>query len=303
MRKLLTICCAAAVLLLGSTEGYAFDAEDLEKLKSTGSCPHCDLQSADLRGAFLGEFKQSHLELANLRRNDLEGANLQGADLRKAYLFGAKLDSDDLAMAKGQGAIGLDPSGSDVAKAVPEKPKPAKRVAQTAVESPSNKPSQSSDPVIGALYERPEGYICRYALGRTTRGYTGAAITPEWSSRNRNFVKEAKRRGLTVIRCFQLLSAQFASVGSTKTDVKSAKQVTQQRHVVAFDVFKQQRRATGTQGAVANFGDFQIRIDFDMNTLEFPLRFKRRDKLPQVFVLQGTLPGWRMRRVSGALID
>ena len=114
MRRLLTICCAAAVLLLGSTEAYVYKASDLEKLKSTGSCPNCDLQ----------------------------GANLYGANLR-----GAKLDSDGLAIARASGAIGLNPAGSevankvigsDVAKAVPEKPKPAKRIAKT---PPPTKPS------------------------------------------------------------------------------------------------------------------------------------------------------------------
>jgi lipoic acid synthetase len=74
------------------------------------------------------------------------------------------------------------------------------------------------------------------------------------------------------------------------------KQIAQQRHIVTFDVFKQQRRATGTQRTVANLGDFQVRINFDVDTLEFTLRFKRCDELTQVFVLQGTLPGSLTRR-------
>ena len=65
MRSLLTICCAAVVLLLGSTEGCAYKASNLKKLILTGSCPNCDLQNAYLRGA-----------------------SLQGA-----YAEGAKLDS------------------------------------------------------------------------------------------------------------------------------------------------------------------------------------------------------------------
>ena len=65
MRSLLTICCTAAVLPLGSTEGCAYKALNLKKLISTGSCPNCDLQNAYLRGA-----------------------SLQGA-----YAEGAKLDS------------------------------------------------------------------------------------------------------------------------------------------------------------------------------------------------------------------
>ena len=102
MRKLLTICCAAAVLLLGSTEGYAFDAEDLENLQSTGSCPNCDLRDANL---WIADLEKADLRGADLRRTDLYGANLQGA----------KLDSDGLAIARASGAIGLDPAGSEVA--------------------------------------------------------------------------------------------------------------------------------------------------------------------------------------------
>jgi hypothetical protein len=135
MGSLLTICFAAAVLLLGSTEGYAFDAENLETLESTGTCPNCDLQGANLQNANLpyANLPYANLLGANLEGTDLRSANLRGANLIRANLYGAnlyganlrgaKLDSDDLAMAKGQGAVGLDPSGSDVAKAVPEKPK------------------------------------------------------------------------------------------------------------------------------------------------------------------------------------
>ena len=140
MRKLLTICCAAAVLLLGSTEGYAYKASDLEKLKLTGSCPNCELQGADLQEADLrgADLRGANLWKANLREANLGGADLRGANLLYANLRGAKLDSVGLAIARATGAIGLDPSGSDVAKAVPEKPKPAKRIAKA---PPPTKPS------------------------------------------------------------------------------------------------------------------------------------------------------------------
>ena len=90
-----------------------------------------DLEGANLVGAHLriANLAGANLGRANLQDANLVGAHLEGANLEGANLLGAKLDSDDLAMAKAQGAI-LDASGSDVAKAVPEKPKPVKRVAQ-----------------------------------------------------------------------------------------------------------------------------------------------------------------------------
>jgi len=89
---------------------------------------------------FVGLERQNQTSaLERLKRTNSCGAcNLRGADLRGANLRGAKLDSDGLAIARASGAIGLDPSGSDVAKAVPEKPKPAKRVAKA---PPPTKPS------------------------------------------------------------------------------------------------------------------------------------------------------------------
>ena len=105
MRMLLTICCAAAALLLvggcqtipSSTTAESSNLKaNLETLKKTNACRKCYLRDADLQGA------------------DLQNTNLRGANLR-----GAKLDSKYFAMARAQGAIGLDPSGADVAKASP----------------------------------------------------------------------------------------------------------------------------------------------------------------------------------------
>ena len=208
MRTLLAICIIAAALLAGIQEGYAYDALDLETLKTKGSCPNCNLRGAKLKGAKLkgvnleganlqganlqkADLKGANLEGANLQWaklqkadlrganlegaslslanlvganltkailrgakliwTDLQGANLQKADLRGAQLKGtklqnaklqkadlrraklqevelrganlklAKLDSGDLAMAQEEGAIGIDPSGSDVSSITPPK--------------------------------------------------------------------------------------------------------------------------------------------------------------------------------------
>jgi len=91
MRKLLAICFTTAALLVGIQEGYAYDALDLETLKTKGSCPNCNLRGAKLKGA-------------KLRGVNLEGANLQGADLQKADLKGANLEGANLQWAKLQKA-------------------------------------------------------------------------------------------------------------------------------------------------------------------------------------------------------
>lgn len=70
----------------------------LERLLSSGRCPGCRLQEADLvqaplRGVTL---QGADLRRANLSGAQLEGAHLQGADLRGASLQGARLDGADL---------------------------------------------------------------------------------------------------------------------------------------------------------------------------------------------------------------
>ena len=52
MKRLLTILCIPAVLLLGGpSEGYAFDEASLKKLLAMNHCANCDLSGADLSGA------------------------------------------------------------------------------------------------------------------------------------------------------------------------------------------------------------------------------------------------------------
>ena len=75
MRLLTTITMALALL---ASNASAFDPDDLQKLKDTGSCSRCDLSGADMWWA-------------NLEDADLGGANLMGASLRKVYMNGAIL--------------------------------------------------------------------------------------------------------------------------------------------------------------------------------------------------------------------
>ena len=87
---------------------FAFNKEDLEKLKSTQECVNCDLRRANLSEANLkgANLEGANLSRANLTDVDLSGANLMSADLRRADIFdsdltdanlkGAKLSSGDL---------------------------------------------------------------------------------------------------------------------------------------------------------------------------------------------------------------
>ena len=109
----------------------------LERLLTSGHCPGCRLQEADLvqaplRRAMLtaADLRRANLsgavlEGANLRGADLRGASLQGSrlqgadlrgalltgtDLRHAQLAGARLDPDQLRLSHWQGASGLQPA-------------------------------------------------------------------------------------------------------------------------------------------------------------------------------------------------
>ena len=88
---------AAMVVTLLASSALAFDPDDLQKLKDTGSCMSCDLGGADLRDA--------NLEGANLYGANLEGANLEGADLWAAFLEGAIMIGANLRGANLRGAI------------------------------------------------------------------------------------------------------------------------------------------------------------------------------------------------------
>lgn len=78
---ILTILTMAATIFAGGA--FAFDADDLKKLKDTGECTQCDLREANLEGANLMD--------ANLEGTDLSGANLKDANLNLARMKGAIL--------------------------------------------------------------------------------------------------------------------------------------------------------------------------------------------------------------------
>jgi len=67
------------VLLIGMlcvSGAHAWNEAQLQLLKTTNSCPNCDLSGADL-------------SYANLNNANLSGADLSGADLSGAILSGA----------------------------------------------------------------------------------------------------------------------------------------------------------------------------------------------------------------------
>ena len=93
--------------LLIAANANAFDEASIEKLKTDGECPKCDLSGADLNaGEFVGsDFSNANLSGANLSEavfNEaiLDGANLRGADLTDAILVDAQMKGADLTGAK-----------------------------------------------------------------------------------------------------------------------------------------------------------------------------------------------------------
>ena len=78
-RPLLPLLTVAMVLLIGMlcvSGAHAWNEAQLQLLKTTNSCPNCDLSGADL-------------SYANLNNANLSGADLSGADLSGAILSGA----------------------------------------------------------------------------------------------------------------------------------------------------------------------------------------------------------------------
>ena len=55
----------------------AFDANDLEKLKSSGMCTHCDLTMANLDEAYLDQVE--------IKDSDLSGASLVNVKMATSY--------------------------------------------------------------------------------------------------------------------------------------------------------------------------------------------------------------------------
>ena len=80
------------IVALWANGALAFNQEDVEKLRNTGSCQKCDLS------------KFQFPDKAKLNSADLTGANLFGAKLTNANLFGAKLTGANLTNANLTGA-------------------------------------------------------------------------------------------------------------------------------------------------------------------------------------------------------
>ena len=87
---------AVAGLLAATVNAHAFEQQDLDKLKATGSCEGCDLKSAYL--------KQANLQGANLRQANFvadEDSGLSGADLTHAIFRNADLSDAKLSEVTG----------------------------------------------------------------------------------------------------------------------------------------------------------------------------------------------------------
>jgi uncharacterized protein YjbI with pentapeptide repeats len=71
---------------------------NIKQLKSTKSCPKCDLSGADLSGAYIpgANLSGANLSGAYIPDANLTGANLSGANLSNANLTGANLSDADL---------------------------------------------------------------------------------------------------------------------------------------------------------------------------------------------------------------
>jgi uncharacterized protein YjbI with pentapeptide repeats len=91
MKQTLTALTIVATMFASSVSAY--DPDDLQKLKDTGSCVACLLQNANLMDANLSYF---NLEIADLSGANLEDANLKGANLKGGYLKGANLAGANL---------------------------------------------------------------------------------------------------------------------------------------------------------------------------------------------------------------
>ena len=74
-----------------------------------------------------------------------------------------------------------------------------------------------------------------------------------------------------------------------------AEQVAQHRDVETRGFFEQQRRALGTQGAVADFGHFQDRRDGNLDALEFTALFQATNEVAQIAILHARASCWPYR--------
>jgi uncharacterized protein YjbI with pentapeptide repeats len=102
--KLQIVASVALLVCMGLTDqALAFNQQDLEQLKTTNSCPRCDLSGADLTQMSLvranlrsANLKDAILSQVNLASADLTGANLEAAVLDFTNLTGASLTGTNL---------------------------------------------------------------------------------------------------------------------------------------------------------------------------------------------------------------
>lgn len=106
--KSISLAILALVACIGLASGNlsAYNDEDLQKLKATGSCARCDLSGAvlihwNLSGA---DLSRADLTGANLTDAYLAGANLSGASLSNAILISVSLAGANLLRAELAGA-------------------------------------------------------------------------------------------------------------------------------------------------------------------------------------------------------
>jgi uncharacterized protein YjbI with pentapeptide repeats len=100
MRRVSTIIATLAAAVGFAGVVVAATPDDVEKLKSTGSCASCDLFGENLSGL---QAPKADLTNANLGEAQLYAANLSGANLT-----GATLDGANLSMANLEGATGVN---------------------------------------------------------------------------------------------------------------------------------------------------------------------------------------------------
>ncbi|KFB74583.1 MAG: hypothetical protein AW09_000096 [Candidatus Accumulibacter phosphatis] len=65
---------------------------------------------------------------------------------------------------------------------------------------------------------------------------------------------------------------------------RRAKEIGQHRHVMPSGILEEERRAAGTQHAIANLGHLQVRVYLHSDALEFTETFQLRDEVAQVVI-------------------
>lgn len=81
------------LITLNSQSSYAYNANDLQKLRNTGSCQNCDLSNADLSNINL---TKANLYGANLTNANLTNAKIIDSDLRSVTFTGATINNTNV---------------------------------------------------------------------------------------------------------------------------------------------------------------------------------------------------------------